>query len=307
MPKVDKSETPATLKPYYFQGVILNWSKGDDNAYGECPWCGSDKFSVRVEDGLWQCWVCGEGGDKGGGNTTTFLRLLQAKSFEATTSEDYEELAASRGISVPTLVSWGVCRSIVNKNWLVPAGCSKGSDFTQLYRWVKTPTGHNLLPTPTMGSYMFGHSLLNKKNQSIFICEGPWDAMTLWEFLKETGTKKTSVIGVPGVNNFHESWFPYFYKKKVNIAFDSDHPKVRCKSCRKTRLHTQELCVCGSADHFAKLIEPPGLRGVKRIAGLLNGCANPPVEINFCEWGPDGYDPTLPSGTDARDYLTGKC
>jgi len=324
MPQVKKkAETPDTLKPYIFHGVDLNWSKGDDNAVGECPWCGSEKFSVKMENGVWHCWVCAEGNDRGGGNAATFIRMLQRRSFEETS--DYSELVSSRKfIDEDTFLMWGVCKSIITDDWLVPAGRNNEGKYNQLYRWIKTPKGFKLLPTPTLGSYMFGHAQYSKNCSEILVCEGPWDAMAIWSILSKTKKSernlsatssdkqcllnRTSVVGIPGVNNFHESWLPLFYERSVSLVFDSDHPKLRCRSCRKVYSKvTHVKCPhCNSVEVFKKKIEPAGLRGMKKVTDLLKGSAKPPTEVNYLKWGEQGYDPDKSSGYDVRDLLTEK-
>src|SRR5262245_40905628 len=95
------SETPDSLKPYIYHGVNLSWNHGDEDATGDCPWCGREgKFSVNVATTKWRCFVCNEGTEREatirGGNSTVFLRKLWELSYKATKPEDYQALATSR-------------------------------------------------------------------------------------------------------------------------------------------------------------------------------------------------------------------
>lgn len=45
---------------------------------------------------------------------------------------------------------------------------------------------------------------------------------------------------------------------------------------------------------------------MKRIAGILSTCGEPPERILWHPWGPDGYDPEKKDGWDVRDVLTQK-
>ena len=67
------NQVPDGLRPYIHHGVDLTVRGG--HGVGECPFCfTAGKFSVDVDSGLWRCFVCGEGTDKGGGNALVFLR-----------------------------------------------------------------------------------------------------------------------------------------------------------------------------------------------------------------------------------------
>lgn len=304
MSELDKD--PEHLRPYLFHGVDLEWGNGDEHAVGTCPWCGREgKFSVQIETGLWRCFVCNEGTDKveaiRGGNAAVFLRLLQARSLTATSIEDYREFTRERGLLFSsTLVEWGICRSIINHDWLVP-GYSVERKLTNLYRYISMHGKRRLLPTPTMGHQIFGMENWRDDAFILDVCEGPWDGMALWETLGvskwgETGLIQTSnrdisllkqhnVIAVPGCETFLESWIRLVQDRIVNLWYDNDH--------ERTHPVTNQP------------VYPAGLGAVKRIAKILSECLNPPREIHFCKWGDQdgGWNPNYPSGYDVKDYL----
>lgn len=300
MPKISK-KAPDNLKPYTFHGVDADWSGNDTNAVADCPWCGKEeKFAIKIETGVAHCWSCSEGSSKGGVNPVSFIRKLWELSFKSTTEEDYTELAEDRSLIHPsTLMRWQLAKSILTDDWLIPGFNAEGK-MCQLYRHIKIRGKGRMLPTPTLGHQMFGINKFSKKRHSVFICEGPWDAMALWEVLnhikeedeefkysKRTkgtiGQTTTNVIAIPGTTTFHPSWCKLFSGKNVFVAFDNDHPKKNSKT--------------------GKEVEPATVGGMRRVVSKLSSRKKPPSNILVYKWGSRWYNPELPDGRDFRDVF----
>lgn len=285
------TELPDTLRPYSFHGI--EFGKIGKNVYGECIFCGREnKFSVLVENGVYRCVACNETG-----NARTFVKKLWELSNTAT--KDRSEISQHRGfLSGTGLTHWEVVKSITTKDWLVP-GYNVDGKLTTLYRYIKSPERWKLLPTPTLGHAL--HGVCDKSKPIVWICEGPWDGVSLWEVLSQckstdTGFAQTAnpkaslladscVLAVPGCSVFNEAWLPLFAGKIVNLMYDSDHPKPNPKT--------------------GVLVEPAGYAGMLRVAKMLASESLAPKEINLLRWGPNGFDPDLPSGHDIRDSLKG--
>lgn len=303
MPVVTSKEAPENLRPYLHHGVRLDWKEGVKDAISDCPWCGrTNKFSVKVDTGIWQCFVCQEGGSKGGGNATTFVRTLHRLSFDNTQLKDYHDFAISRSLSVSSLKSWEVSRSLTTNEWLIP-GYNVDSNICNLYKYVpiKGSDGiykNKLIPTPTLGHQLHGMNLYDNSKPIVDICEGPWDGMALWEAFsltqindneeieayKAEGRKLINfrnVIAVPGTKTFFQPWVDKLAGKIVNIWYDNDHPRTE----------------------NGRTIEPAGIEGIKKVASLLYQSKNPPQEVNYCHWGDKGYDLSLQNGYDVKDEL----
>ena len=316
--------TPTYLQPFISLGVDLEM-KGN-HGVGDCPFCSKEgHFSVDVSTGLWRCFVCGSGSDRGGGNALTFIRLLHEHSMSATiphkmpldrsgpggkpspypTNPNGTEakLAAKNGgygqitprdlikdrklCSEDTLAKWGMCQSIISPHrWIIP-GYSTTGRLDQLY--TRTPLLEHgewnlrLLPTPELWEPGKAHGLhlpasdFNPKRQNIYICEGPWDGMALWEIL-HTMMDDVNVIAVPGCNVWRREWTEMCRGKTITLLFDSDHPRQeRDKTFRA------------------------GYDGMIRVAKQLVNVAS---EIKWVKWGSDGFDPEKPDGWDVRDEIT---
>ncbi len=275
MPRIEN--TPESLRPYLFHGVHLDWGKGPD-AIGECPFCGKEgKFSVNLETSQFKCWRCliGEG-DSEGGNKTTFIRLLHAESFESTPLSEYRSLIDDRKLLFEkTPRDWGVCRSLITKNWIIPGYGADGKIKT-LYSY-----GDVLYPTPTLGSQLFCAKGLEglRKCSTVYICEGPWDGMALYECLQNS-EEEGIVVAVPGcgcVGVPMTRWATICSGKTVVLCFDHDHSKQR----------------------NGKQISGAGLEATKRATAILTHLRVPPKELGWLQWSGE-----LPDGYDIRDHLS---
>ncbi len=302
MPKI--KTVPEALRPYIFHGVNIEWEDGKKQAVGDCPFCGREgKLGVSIEDGLWRCLVCGSGSEKGGGNVYTFLRLLWEQSDKETSNTQYDQLAADRKILLPeTLSLWEICQSVLTKDWLVPGYSHYDGKINQLYVYAAsagTNGRRKLLGTAGLPVTMYGVNLYDPARPVVYLCEGPWDAMVLWETLKSakrseggelalTGSEASSllpsanVLAVPGCGTFLESWAKMFSGKVVYLMYDSDHPRKQGES----------------------ILPPAGYAGMRKVAKLLGVPGENPREIHYLHWGDGGYAKDLPSGYDIRDLLS---
>jgi hypothetical protein len=306
MPKV--SELPKWLKPYRFHGVNFKHQDGAENVYADCPFCAREKkFSIHVDSGQWRCLVCNEGNEGSGkvskgGNVSSFLQKLYAIALEL--PQDLAELAESRGVSQETLAAWGVVESPLDGAVLVPAWNASGT-LTQLYRYVynKKELRWQLLCTPETSHGLLGVSLIQKGSDTVYLCEGPWDGMALWEVLHRATSPET-VLAVPGCNVFNDSWAPLFSGKRVVLLYDSDHPRLRCVPCKKSWSSIDhEECPTCEGPLTPPLVRPAGYDGMQRVASVLLSQQKPPVGMEYLAWGPEGYDPELPNGYDLRDAI----
>lgn len=305
MPQIEQ-EVPRNLKPYQFHGVNIDHEEGREQAIGECPFCGKDKkFYVSLETSKFDCKSCGVSG-----NSTTFLRQWWKQCDNAT--EDYSELSADRGLLYPeTLMYWGVCKSLISGEWLVPAYSADGK-LHNLYRYVGIKRNgiwkKDLLPTPGVWKDgdvhgIFGLNRWNKNAKEVHVCEGVWDGLAYWEVMRNTkvndsneyemtGGEQSSllvninVIAVPGCNVFQQGWAELLAGKRVVLLYDNDHS-------RENKLTKQPIA-------------PVGYSSMKRVAGMLAVADEIPESISYLHWGEsetDQYSTELPDGWDVRDAL----
>lgn len=302
MPKT--SNTPAGLAAFAAHGVDFTLSPSGSEANGDCPFCKAEgKWYSSADEGLWSCKSCQEKG-----NPIIFLRKLWELSPAPVGS--LAELASDRGLSsVDGLESWGVRQSLISGEWIIP-GCNQTGAIVQLYRYAEFRGHRTLLATSGIqGHGLFGVKALDRKKGTVYLCEGPWDGLSLLENLRAvkyqwskvpgqpdpplvpTGNPAaslgatSSVLSVPGCGSFSADWAPLFAGKDVCIMFDNDHPKKNKQT---------------GAD-----LPPAGYEGAKRTAGTLFRSSPAPRSIRYLSWGEDGkgFNPDIPDGYDVRDFL----
>lgn len=285
-----KQETPEAIKPYKFLGINITGKEGNKQLLCTCPWCDKDnKFTINIENGLWSCRSCKEGyGAKGGGNITTFIRLLLEHSKSLTTKSSRKVLGKSVGVKSLTIKKFGIVKSLLDNRWILP-GYNAEQQITSVYQYRKDRDAGKMrwMPTATLGLKLAGLFPIGSK-PNILLCEGIHDAMAIYQIMEDR-LSDFSIIAVPGSGNFFETWRPLFSNKTVYIAFDNDHPK-RNKKLKKD-------------------IAPAGLSGVKRTTSILLQGTNPPKDVHYLKWGKDsfndltGYNKKLKSGYDLRDFI----
>ena len=269
MPKAPKTNEIKYAEIYQRLGVDFS-NKSSEERIAQCPFCMKEKLHVNDRSGVWNCFTCGESG-----NLIQFIRRLHEESFEGTKPRDIEQLCESRGNFSKGFEDWGIAKSFLTDEWIVPAYNAKGA-MVQLYQW-----NHKLYPTKTLGHGLFGVNCFDDSRPIVDICEGPWDGMAWYDATQLFDDN--SVIAVPGASIWKEQWNRLVEGKTVRILFDSDHPKTNKRSGKK--------------------MEPVGFRAAKSLARKLADVAK---ETLYLEWGPEGFNPDWPSGTDLRDLLTGK-
>src|SRR5574343_737865 len=229
-------ETPEKLRPYTFHGLELRIGEKEAVAE-ECPFCGEEgKFGVSVDEGLFRCFKCDSRG-----NAYVFLAKLWDALDAATKADKYEELAADRGLLTPDpLIHWGIVWNRRRREWAVP-GRNLKYEVRPLYRYARVVRKRLLLATPGVGHQMSGVNLFDRHKPVVYLCEGVWDAMALWELLGQVKRTKeglapsgnprasllaeANVLSVPGSSVFAEPWKELFAGKDVALLYDNDHPK----------------------------------------------------------------------------------
>jgi len=289
---------PEKLKPFVAHGLELQPGTGGQYV-GDCPLC--DKTAhlyVNSSTGQWDCKSCGESS-----NIPGFLAMILEISLETTEEKDHQKLAKDRGVEPASLHAWKIAKNPFTGVWIIPAWNIKGK-LSNLYRYeegraISTP-GCKLHPFRAPGSP-------NKSQDSIWVVEGPWDGIKLWEVLSKykarggelkPGAKlvrvadpsvsllaSTAVLAAPGANTFSVDWLAYLKDKDCFLGFDNDYPK-------KTP--------------SGKTVKP-GWDGMVRIGKLISSNGAPrPKSLHRIKWGEAGYSKKLPKGYDIRDHLLQK-
>lgn len=213
-------EVEKSLKGFRFHGVEFTEDTGTGQARGECPWCGKAKFYANYKTKLFDCKTCGEHG-----NFEQFLAIharycadMLWKSTSAEAEAARKVLALNRGLPRSAFQAWGVGWD--GDSYTIECRIPNGMT-TDLRKWRP---GGNLISTPGTKVGLFGAewlALAGRRKETVYVCEGEWDAMALSWLLKKLGMKGI-VVGVPGANTFKPEWVPLFKDRDVVALYDAD-------------------------------------------------------------------------------------
>ena len=197
------------LKGFAQHGVEFT-EETDDQAAGTCPWCHKKlKFWVNKDNRLWDCKVCGLQG-----NWEQFLECAHIegrKQFKAVVGRP---LSKERGISQQTFRAFGFGWNGIEYTYPV-------RDMKRIIDLKRYKLGKRGMSTK--GGKISGLISPEKRIESkrIWICEGEWDALALYEILKQKKIKE-DVYAVCGASNFPKDMLPLFQNKEVVLCFDND-------------------------------------------------------------------------------------
>lgn len=286
MPKAN--DAPQHLRPYLFHKVELPYQEGSTaDACGTCPFCGREqKFFVSVKTGLYDCKTCNgrpSGSDGKGGNAYTFIRelyWLSQQQLSDVSQDELAEVAENRTVSIESLTEWGLVKSAIDGEWMLPGYGDKG-EVNNLYRWSLVKDKRRLLSTAGMHHCLFGVQFYVRDKSKIMLSEGPWNSIKLQEVLAEFNPEElaaTNLLGVPGRDTFRDEWLQRFAGKDITILFDNDYPKTR----------------------NGKVSPPGAFESTKTLAKKLRAVAK---SLNYLDWGAEGWTNEYADGCDVRDLL----
>jgi DNA-binding HxlR family transcriptional regulator len=191
-------------------GTVFTGETGPEK-YGHCPFCGKQKFYLNADSGQWSC----KAGDcLRSGNLYTFLNHVWDDAFDETRVAHYRRLAANRGLSVDTLERFELAYN--GDQWLLPVRNMKGSLIQLRHFYLGRPP----LNTKGLKSALFNaHTLhLPGDGRAVWLCEGEWDAMKLWEAIGD----EVDIVAVPGANVWRDEWTGWLANRRVNVVYDAD-------------------------------------------------------------------------------------
>lgn len=208
--------------PYEYLGIETK-PTANGQQLGDCPFCGkSDHFYINSENGKYECKVCSESG-----NVYTFMRHfykeLDTEKQSKAISQKLEELSADRGLKTSTLLKFGIRYYSDQREWLFPVRNLSGEIVNlRIYHpgTVKTKgKGRALTGVPLS---LGGLETVKEGVETLWLCEGEWDAMALTEMLSKIEEHSEAVLWLPGAGTFKESWLDVFREKRVVLVYDKD-------------------------------------------------------------------------------------
>lgn len=215
-------ETIALLRPFTFHGISFSKVTETGQAIGECPFTGKkDKFYVNIKNMLWDSKVAGLSGNLG-----QFLHHMGQRNAELLkeSPEDQKVIAANRGLPRSAFIDVGI--GFDGRFYTIPVRNGSKSSLMDLRVWKP---GGKIISTPKSRAWLFGYEQLGDETRSgetVYICEGEWDAVALRWLLKTVGAKGI-VLGVPGADIFKAEWTLAFKDRNVVALYDADEAGAR--------------------------------------------------------------------------------
>jgi hypothetical protein len=295
VPNVAADKAVDHTKPFACHGMEFSPPNGGNQCISDCPFCGKEgRFFLDSTTGMCQCKVCGFKG-----NVYTFFQEYHKACKGQRVKLD--KLASDRKLLPQSLDKWGVAMGLLKREWVVP-GYNQDGKVCQLYRYVldKQSGKKRLMCSTGLDHQIYGVHLFDKKKPKVYVCEGIWDAIALWEMLKSvrlsgdrmvrTSNETTSmlqdvnVIGIPGSQVFKAKWLELLAGREVVFFNHNDHPRLN--------------------ERTGEYSEPSSLGGIKRVVELMQKESKYAKSVKYLQWGEEGYTKNHPSGYDVRDALT---
>lgn len=247
-------------------GFVPGDESGDNQVFGNCIFCASEnKFFVNIKTKFWDCKVCGlEGGYK------TFLRELYQNGVDYISRKQLKILSDNRGIKIDTLKAHDVGYNSATDSYIFPVWDLENKDIvdTKIYN-LNIKTLYSSLGSTVN---LYGGDVLNLSNKNeidiVWLVEGHWDKMVMWEILKSLDRKKEVVVAVPGAYSFKDYWTPLFTDKHVKVVYDNDYNLTRNK----------------------KIIPGAGKGGMIKVYDFLYSTAHKLEFIHWLNCYSDGFD-----------------
>lgn len=237
-----------------------------NQVHGYSVFSGKDKFYVNPETKMWDC---KNSGQKGG--YQQFLRQVYDMSVANFKGDRISWLKRNRGLSRVTLKHHGIGWNPHNETYVIPIWDATNDKLWDLR--IFSSKNKKIMGSAGSTTGLYGWDVLQKFDR-IWLVEGEWDKMAMWEILYRTDRlKDEAVVSVPGAGVFKTEWHALFNNKVVFNCYDADRTKVINK------------------------IKRPGA-GPTGTMKVMKALTNVAKEIKFVNWPGDSDD-----GYDIRDLL----
>jgi hypothetical protein len=198
-------------------GFIYKGQSGSQ-VYGYSVFSGKDNFWINPETKMWDCKNSGEeGGFK------QFLKSVHKMSLDNMKGDKAVWLRNKRGFLRATLKHHHVGFNPHNETYLIPIFDANNDKIWDLR--IYNPKLKKTMSTSGCTAGLYGWEIL-QKFKTVWLVEGEWDRMAMWEILYKTDRLKDEVVvSVPGANTFKQEWCQLLKGKTVYVAYDHDLPK----------------------------------------------------------------------------------
>jgi hypothetical protein len=214
MKSINELRLHPSVKAYVQHGFEPDGESGNQ-IYGFCPFCLRDKtpsFYVNTETKAWDCKACGQSG-----GFLTFLEAMYQHCETEFKGKAAIDLCKNRGLRVDTLRHFHIGYNVVTSAYTLPVFELDGKKIHDL-RFYKDRKMNSTFSCK-VGLFNAADSLRTEK---VYICEGEWDGMALWEAMHDYNGNIDGVVAVPGAGTFKPEWVELLQDKHVVCLYDHD-------------------------------------------------------------------------------------
>jgi len=208
----DKRSEPRIFKAFRQHGVSLIDAEGNQGQ-GVCPWCGKNKLFVNKENGLWDCKTCSRKG-----NLEKFFEMRANDYQKNMKGKITSFLRDNRNIKASTLQKFGVGYSIKGEFYSIPISGNPKNYTTDIHRYY--PKLKKALGTSGGRLTLFAPKG-QKDDDLIYVMEGEWDAMAMYECL-HANKASGMVYGIAGAGSLPKRLSDLFENKHIIMVMDND-------------------------------------------------------------------------------------
>lgn len=195
---------------------------GDDQIRGTCPFCYNDKFFINHAT---KAWDCKKGCLRSGGYKKFIYQIVEHCNDSEQVpelEEKQKELAKNRGLLYSTIRKYRIGYNPANDTFILPIMDQSGANLWD----VRIYDGSKLMGVAGGNVGLFGWHKLNRSGE-VYLCEGEWDALALWQVLQKNGRHDDVVIAVAGAGTFKDDWAVLLKDRTVHVLYDHDEAGQR--------------------------------------------------------------------------------
>lgn len=190
--------------------------------HGFSIFSGKNKFWINPVTKQWDCKHTGKSG-----GYQEFLKAVHDFSVENFKGLVIGKLKRDRGIQRTTFLSHKIGYNPYTEDYIIPVFDANNDKIWDMRMY--NPRKKKMIGTSGCLTGIYGWDEISAAKK-IWLCEGEWDKLAMWEILKKTNRLGDEVaVSVPGANTFKNDWAQLFKGKEVVCVYDHDLPKVRNK------------------------------------------------------------------------------
>lgn len=196
---------------------------GGQQVQGYSIFSGENSMWVHPTKKMWSCNKTG----KNGGFKTWIQEVV--KHCRDNIGMGMGKLVKDRGLLRKTIRHHEIGYNEVTDRYIVPIYDGNGDSFSdvKVYDMNAKSKKWKFVSTSGMTNSLYGQHTVKGSNGTIWLCEGEWDAIAMWEILQSVGLENDITLAVSGGTTFKNEWHGIFKDRDVRVLYDHDKTGFR--------------------------------------------------------------------------------